>query len=84
MTMDPQEFEARLEARSLVGKLLAAVLKAGSEWVSPKQLAKEMGLSERSVRNLAAKGRLPKPMIDEGKIKRWHRAQFLVLVDRRR
>lgn len=69
---------------NLVRRYLDAMLAAKSDWVSAKELASEMNLSERSVKRLAAMGKLPKPIVNEGKIMRWHRAQFLQLIDRRR
>lgn len=69
---------------NLVRRYLDAMLAAKSDWVSAKELAQEMNLSQRSVKRLAAIGKLPQPIVHEGKIMRWHRAQFLRLVDRKR
>ncbi len=75
----------QIDQGKLIRQFLDATLAAKGDWVSPKDLSDEMGVSERTINRMAARGYFPRPVVDHGKTKRWHRAQFLqMIIDRRR
>lgn len=52
------------------------------DFYSPEELAEALGVCSRTVKNMAKRGQLPRPMIRAGKVVRWHRRQFEILAEK--